>query len=121
MVVGEVEQHRDVGRERVADGVQLERRRLDHEDVVALAERVERHAPDVPDRGRTPAGVLEHRADSVVTVDLPFVPLTTTTGTVAASTARSRSPRTATPAARAATIAGWSGRTPGSAPADPHR
>ena len=50
---------------------------------------------------------------SVVTVDLPFVPLTTTTGTVAASTARSRSPRTATPAARAATIAGWSGRTPG--------
>ena len=44
-----------------------------------------------------------------MTVLFPFVPVTATTGTVAASNPRSMSPRTATPAAAAATNAGWRG------------
>ncbi len=54
---------------------------------------------------RTP-DALSIAAISVVTVLFPFVPVTAITGTRAASSPRSMSPRTSTPAASAARNAG---------------
>ena len=55
---------------------------------------------------RTP-DALSMAVISIVTVLFPFVPVTAMTGTDAASSPRSMSPRTVTPAASAATNAGW--------------
>ena len=53
------------------------------------------------------------RPVSVVVVDLPFVPVIAITRPSSHRDASSISPMTATPRARAAVTAGWSGDTPG--------
>ena len=79
VVVGDVEQHRDVGREGVGGERELERRHLgdDHVDVVAGG--VEQRSADVAGGRRsrcpTPSSIA---SISVVTVVLPLVPVTAT-------------------------------------------
>ena len=80
VVLGHVEQHRDVGRERVGRERELERRHLGDEHVDVVVDRVEQRAADVAGRGaaRCPAP-RSIAAISVVTVVLPLVPVTATT------------------------------------------
>ncbi len=104
MILGDREQDRDPGPESLRER-ELERRDLGHEHVDVVVDGFEQRAADVARRcrARTP-DASSIAATSVVTVVLPFVPVTATIGTRARSAARSISLRTGTPARRAAEI-----------------
>ena len=112
MVLRHVEQDGHPRPERGGRRVELERRDLDDDDVRGSSTTSSSGRPMLPAATARTPDASSIAVMSVVTVLLPFVPVTATTGTRAASIPRSITPGNGTRRARAAN-AGWLGRTPG--------